>query len=314
MFDYTHPIIDTKFLITSNEMSRVCSIAMDRVFMRRTGVIFYGPARLGKTECCKALKECLSKYSPRAYLNWLVAVNREGQQYTNIALQLAKLEGYKKHSRDTRLDVLDFLANKLVLRVKERGCNQYVCLIDEFQRLKGTDLYQLADLYNLLDQQNIKMTVVSFAMPEVVLLREEFFCSEQHQIIARFMSELIEFKGCTGVSDLEAIFKGYDLFTEYPEGSGVSFTRAFLPKAFSVGFRLEDYTEIFWDAMNSYASGAYVRNLPMEHVLSALKYILVGFSSKDVEGLTLSELDISAAIEASSFREFCKVGGQVAKR
>ncbi|MDR0212274.1 MAG: hypothetical protein LBJ33_24320 [Pseudomonas putida] len=305
-----HPVIDTNFLLASNEINRICKIAMDKIFMRRTGVIFYGPSRLGKTGCSCVLQDCLSKYSPKVYCNRVVVVNREGQKYTNIGLQLATLEGYQKKSRDTRWDVLNYLTDRIIVRVREHGCNQYVCIIDEFQRLKGGDLYQLVDLYNLLDQESVKMTVVSFAMPEVVDLREELFGIEQRQIISRLMSELIEFKGCSDVKDLAVILRGYDLQTEYPEGSGISFTCSFFPTAFASGFRLESYCELMWMCMNSYASGVYVKNLPMEHILATLRYLLNSYSENDSEDFKLSESMVCEAIEASSFKDFCKVSGR----
>ncbi|MDT4874160.1 hypothetical protein FQZ97_1094440 [compost metagenome] len=98
------------------------------------------------------------------------------------------------------------------------------------------------------------------------------------------------------------------MFTEFPAGSGISYTKGFLPKAFAGGFRLERCAEMFWDVMNSYASGPYVNNLPMAHVLMSVSDILIKLSAKDSEGIILSKAQIASSVELSSFKAFCKTG------
>lgn len=71
----------------------------------------------------------------------------------------------------------------------------------------------------------------------------------ERQIIARFLSEPLAFDGRTSVEELKEILKEilktFDEGTEYPEGSGWSYTRFFLPQAFEQGFRLQTYASSF---------------------------------------------------------------------
>src|SRR3546814_1290838 len=78
----------------------------------------------------------------------------------------------------------------------------------------------------------------------------------QHQILARFLAEPIPFEGCISVDDFRKILRSYDVNSEYPEGSGLSYTRFFLPKAYQAGFRLTNYSEEIWDALLN-ALGSY---------------------------------------------------------
>jgi len=153
------------------------------------------------------------------------------------------------------------------------------------------------------------MTVVSFGMAEVLQLRDEFFASEQRQIIARFMSEIITFKGVTNIADFTNILKGYDEFAEYPENSGITFTRAFLPRAFEGGFRLENYARPMWDALSGCARGVYKNNLPMQHVLEMIKCILLRCAPNDREDLAISDEDIRFSVESSLLQDFCSING-----
>ena len=124
------------------------------------------------------------------------------------------------------------------------------------------------------------------------------------------MSEFIIFKGCSSVDDLTIILKGYDSITEYPPGSGITFTQAFAPMAFSSGFRLEKYAKPIWLALTGCAIGSYRNNLPMEHVLFSIKYILMWCSSHDRDGLILTDTQIMAGVESSSLQDFCTYSGK----
>src|SRR3546814_241168 len=108
-------------------------------------------------------------------------------------------------------------------------------------RLSDTDLEQLLAIHNALRMERISMTTVSFAQPEIKERVTGLMTRRQHQLIARFLSEPLIFEGCSSPQELEAILDAYDTRSEYPEGSGWSYTRFFLPDAYSCGFRLASY-------------------------------------------------------------------------
>lgn len=308
--DPDHPMVTTEFIVLTNEIKRVCEIAIDAVYMRRTGVVFYGASRLGKTQCAKTLEKKLARFMPRSYVLKVSVVNREGMKNTNIISQLAVILNVMITLRETRLSIFNKVASEIERHVKEKNCNQFTLLLDELQRIKSPDLYQLADLYNVLDNNHVKMTVVSFAMPDVLLVRADFARQEQRQIIARFMSDLIEFKGCTSLDDMKLILHAMDFKSEYPAGSNLSYTKGILPIAFSNGFRLETYASVIWQVLNESAHGAYKKNLPMEHILISIRYLYRICLEKEGVEFRLTIDDVRHAVFMSKISPFTMENGK----
>jgi len=306
--DADHPIFAREFTIFTGEMSRACALGVDAAFMRRTGLIFYGLSRVGKTYCIRALKSELSKFMPRTYVTQIEVVNRERQASNNIMLQLAIEEQCAAFVKGSVLQRLNATIEKIELRCKERNCNHWVLLLDEFQRLRNYDLYQLADILNVLERRGIKMTVISFAMPEVLRRRDEFRQKDERQIVSRFMSDLIEFHGCR-LNDLKTILHAYDVTSEYPVSSGVSFTRGLTPLSYLRGFRLESYCDLFWRVLNAHSLGAYKNNVPLEHVFISLNYILRFCAKNDGVEHALTERQFQDAVKMSRLKEFTMENG-----
>ena len=57
------------------------------------------------------------------------------------------------------------------------------------------------------------------------------------------MAEVVELKGICDSSDLRFIFEALDTKSEFPTGSGISFTAAYVPKGHSNGFRLAKHSD-----------------------------------------------------------------------
>jgi len=306
--DLDHPILSTYFWISTAQVSKICSLAEFKVLMRKTGVIFCGQSRLGKTKCCEIIEKTLKKTHPRTFVALLPAVNREGNSQATVIQQLAKLLGVSLSRSKTRLSVFLEVVDTITFHSLESRGNQFVLLIDELQRFGKDDFYQLADLYNSLDLKQIKMTVISFAMPEIIDKRAEFLQTEQRQIISRFMSEIISFKGIQSEEEIRIILKSYDDTSTYPEGSGITYTRHFMPIAYENGFRLEQLSNYFWIELNKLCSGFYIKNLPMEHFMMSVKYFLITAERHDpIPQIAIQGL-IKKSSEESNLAEFCKYG------
>ncbi|AYC33036.1 ATP-binding protein [Pseudomonas cavernae] len=308
--DLDHPILSTYFWVSTAQVSKICSLAEFKVLMRKTGVIFCGQSRLGKTKCCEIIEKTLRKTNSRSYITLLPAVNREGNSHATVIQQLANVLGVSLSRSKTRLSVFLEVVDTIVFNTLESRGNQFVLLIDELQRFGRDDFYQLADLYNALDLKQIKMTVISFAMPEIIDKRDDFLRTEQRQIISRFMSEVISFKGLQSEEEMRVILKSYDDISTYPEGSGITYTRHFMPIAYDNGFRLEELSKLFWRELNKLSSGFYVKNLPMEHFMMSIKYFLITAERHDPIPKSAIEGLIRKSAEESNLAEFCRFGSK----
>lgn len=305
-----HPVFTTDFTVITPALAEACSIGMDAVFMRRTGLVFYGLARVGKTRCVRMLQNKLSGFMPRAYVTQIEVIKKDRSYTSNIALQIGLAEGCEFKTRELAVPRFVRIVDVIALKCAERNCNQWVLILDEFQRLRVFDLHQLADLLNMLESKGIIMTLISFAMPNVSRLRKDVAREEDgSKLISRFMSDFIEFPGCRSASELELILETFDETSEYPKFSGISYTRSLVPTAYASGFRLAPYSKVMWDSLNAVALGAYRKNLPLAHVFMTIRYLLRHCIINDRPSLTLTRVNIDSAVAHTKLAEFTKLNG-----
>lgn len=305
-----HPVFRKDFTIATNAVSEASIIALEAIFMRQTGIIFYGLSRVGKTCCIKSIHAKARGFMPRAYMTQIEIIKQEGSHTNNIVEQLAKEEELVFLSKTLTVEKLGQMADMIINRCHEKNCNHWVLLLDEFQSLRVHDINTLFHLFNRLDRKGVTMTVLSFAMPQVFNQRDKLMeGGDNQQLIARFMSKLVEFKGCRNAHDLDVILKTYDDKSQYPLGSGEPYTQNFAPTAFKAGFRLTHYVQLLWQALDAGAVGAYKNNVPLEHVFLSIRYLLRYIASHDGSNLEITSELCADVVARSSLKEFCLLNG-----
>ena len=185
--------------------------------------------------------------------------------------------------------------------------SQFVLVLDEIQLLNDTDFEQLLVLHNVLDLKKIRMTTISFGQPEILHKVTSLLAKGQTQIIARFLSENLAFEGCSSLDGLKFLLNGYDENSEYPDDSGWTYTRFFLPLAFANGFRLKKYARKIWFALCKAMGSKSDKGVPMEHVCATIEYLLLAGRKLDCATYTLSDEEIEEAVEGSNLRTFSPI-------
>jgi hypothetical protein len=302
-----HPIVQREYTISTRMLMSAYAIVRDRVWTRRTGVVFFGPPRIGKTKCAEEIREMLAEEFPHAFVSITCARSilrpNDGHMFRLI------LEGLK-HVLAARPDPDRMLRNALTdieLELIKRNGSQYVHIIDEAHLLHDVDWQQLVIFQNALARKKIKMTTVSFAQPEIQHRRTALMAKKQTQIIARFLSEPLRFETCASMEDLSHLLESYDANSEFPERSGVTFTQFFVPNAYANGFRLATYAPDIWNTLELVAGNGLDRAMPMEHLCLLVEHLLLKLRREDCAGLHLSAENIEEAVEASNLATFCDV-------
>jgi hypothetical protein len=300
-----HPIREREYILPTPMMERTYKIIREVVWARRTGSVFYASPRTGKTRCAFGAKISLEAEFPKTFVSLLSARRTRQASASHMCRLILEAE---HHALSSRPDAALLFSNALAdieIKTKSKGGAQFVLLIDEIQLLNQLDLEQLFCFHNALELRKIRMTTISFAQPEIVHLRSALLASHDTQIIARFLSDLVHFEGCSSMKDLTRILESYDINSEFPDGSGWSYTRFFAPIAFKNGFLLERYADTIWSELNNANSGA--GTLPMEHTCLTVEYLLLQIWKRDCFDLTLSKKDISTAVLASGLQNFNSV-------
>jgi len=299
-----HPVLLREYRFETPMIGRSYAIVRERVAARRTGIFFYGPPRLGKTTCAEEILLLLTKEFPRSYV--LLISARDSQRPSDSHMFKLLLEG-QNHTLASRTDTSLLLRNiktDIQLEVGRRNGTQFVLIVDEMQLLSEMYLKQLLIFHNALSLIKIKMTTVAFAQPEIIDRWTALQTKNQSQIIARFLSEPLQFEGCSSIQELRSLLQLYDEHSRFPEESKISYTQFFFPEAFACGFRLANYTKKIWETLIKHVVSQPVSGLPMEHVCLTIEYLLLAYWKHDFTDFAFSEEDIDEAVEASNLRNF----------
>jgi hypothetical protein len=283
-----HPVRGGDYTLPTPMMQRTYALVRELVWARRTGTVFYASPRMGKTRCALAIRDLLRQEFPNVYVT-LLSTRPSGRPTTAHMLRLI-LEA-ETHALSRRPDADQLFGNAIAdIRVKAAriGARQYVLLIE-------------------LELQDLRMTAISFAQPEILHRRTSLLASNARQIIGRFLSNTLQFDGCASEDDFGALLCSYDQASEYPDGSGITYTQFFFPEAFRAGFRLEDSRRAIWEALRSAAGGDALQGVPMEHVCLTIDNLLLSLRRDDCPNFRLSSDDIGAAVSESQLKSFSDV-------
>lgn len=297
----THPLISKQAQIITPAFVWAVRLCLDRVAMRRSAVMFRGQSRVGKSRCAVFVAEQLKKQFPECHVVLHIALKRKDSR-PNLLRELCYSESiHPKERVDLRYHLVAHVESLLV----GQQAGQYILVIDEIQRLLPVDYFDLADIYNLLQVKNICMTLIAFAQPHIDEQITMINKRRDQQLIARFLTEILTYPGCRGVDELGVILNAYDTGSEFPSGSGTSYTAHFIPKAFSAGFRLALATESLWLELSASTSGNYTNNIPMDHLCESVLNLLLSLAAKDSTSMELDPHWVSEAVQKSNLRAFC---------
>jgi hypothetical protein len=151
---------------------------------------------------------------------------------------------------------------RLTLRIRQAascsGSGMVLLFCDEAQRYNDNEYEWLRDVHDALDRQQIKLFTFLVGQQELVAQKTAMQVAGKTQIVARLMVEDLAFYGIRNARDVATCLNGYDQ-TAYPEGSGWSFTRFYVPQAFDAGYRLINDADVLW---NAFEKAHHKANLP----------------------------------------------------
>jgi hypothetical protein len=131
-------------------------------------------------------------------------------------------------------------------------------------------------VHDALDRQQIKLFTFLVGQQELLARKTGLQIAGKTQIVARLMVEELAFYGIRNAEDVATCLDGYGQ-TAYPEGSGWSFTRFYLPQAFDAGYRLLNDADVLWQAFQTAHHKASLPGrleIPMESFVRAVEIAL----------------------------------------
>lgn len=265
----SHPVFRRTYncsTIQLEELARRVAACIDAGV--RQAVIF-APAGTGKTQGIRYLNKHLSAQFPEVGFAEMPA--------SSVLSALGRDRSFlEKHGME------------LVLRTRQRSV---VLWIDESHLLNPPAENGLRRLQDQLKELEIRLLTVLLGHPRVRIMNQKrvSYASDFPTFLSSVPTEEFELHGIRSATEIEHCLKTFDNDC-FPNDSGWSYTRFFLPRAYLNGLRLAahagDLWKVFVDADR--ATGMDTRTeVPMLYFARTIERALIEASTRDCENMSM---------------------------
>jgi hypothetical protein len=274
----SHPIETTRYLLPTSSIDKSYKAVLQWIENRVPGGIIYGKPRFGKTRGIQYLTRLLAEeFGVNLPIITLLCRDYKVPSELTFFEDLLRVTGHALYRSGRAAAKRDRLIEYLIEKVEFSSQNRLILFIDEAQKLHEQHYKWLIDVHNELDAHDIAMIVLLVGQDELVHQYSAYQQTQKTQIIGRFMVHRLQFHGIRSASQLNRCLEAYDVGSDYPEGSGWSFTRYYYPAAFNSGFRIKPYADLLWEAFrltrDEYGlPGKY--EIPMQYFCRTVEFAL----------------------------------------
>lgn len=312
-----HPLVTRDYsLFTPSINSMISGIARWLDDQMDGGVVF-GPSRFGKSSGVdnwlgSMLTERCGQSIP--LIIWSHSESTAaGTLYSNLLR--AASHGLAKAVRGSAQRKHQ-LIEKIVHLAFEGGGRFVVLVIDEAQGMTEREWLWLVEIHSLLEKERVRLTVISIASVQIFDQAIGLALTGGAHAAARFMLSQYRFSGIPSVEELEFVLMGYDSGTEWPNGSGISFTAGVAPTAWSNGFRMAECATLLWETMVNELPSGYSgpQEFPMKTIAQAGRNILLRIASGANPSMVISRDSLREIVTDCGHKQLMSIVGAVAPR
>lgn len=245
-----HPIILAKAVLPSPPIREVTQLVVSRARRNRRSLAFWAHPLAGKSSCIAALRNILPSHFRGCAIVLYEPSSKDTIAEGTLIEDILSSIDYAPKIQRTLAGKRDQLLRSLFVMASE-GRHLFL-IIDEAQNLMAKELGWLKRIVNWLIARQLKVTVVLFGQSELKSLHTTMQTAHS-DLVARFMSEFIEFRNLESAEDLRVTLAACDELSEFPLGSGWSYTEYLWPEAFASGFRLADCADVLFEEFRALA-------------------------------------------------------------
>jgi len=303
----SHPVLRSKIRLPTPSIRTAYEVLANTAFQRAPGCCFYAHPRFGKTEGITVLADQLTQSFPdmpifsvsaawHPRFSELTFMGELLTACTHVMASIGKVE--QRRAR---------LRNFMWTQAKTRNSDLIMLFVDEAQNWHEPELTTLRDLANELAMEHkVQLIAVLFGTPELTSLRTALIQSGRIDLIGRFMIQQYEFRGVLTPEDLVIIMSFYDdaEVSEYPAGSGYSYSQFLMRQAYASGWRLQSEIETLWGQykLAAQASGG-LNQVGMLWVADSIRRFFMASLEYDHPGFHGSVDDWKTAVAQSGFKD-----------
>lgn len=278
--DPKHPVARKDYGLFTPAIDEMVSTICVWLDNRVKGATVYGPSQFGKTNALTFWLRVLLAERMGGPVPMVIWSHQDGGSSSSPGMLYGKLlaaagQGAVGQRRSTSI------LHKLVERLVQIAClssDRYVVLvIDEAHSMSEREWRWLVQLHATLEGEKVQLCVISVAAFQFNDRPRTLALTGSAHVSARFMLHDWPFRGMRTPDELQFVLQGYDEDSEWPEGSGMSYTAGLAPRAFAEGFRIKNYSHQLWTALNALLPANYRGPIefPMQSITVAARQVLL---------------------------------------
>lgn len=265
------------------------------------GAIVWGVFRVGKTQAIRYLRANVNELLGSQIPTYLLSVmDMEPLTKNQFYQEMLHMLGYPLPDSGTAAKKRRRTIDALIELARAAQEHRVLLFVDEAQWLTEMLYRCLMDLHNQLKENDIRLIVILVGQPELMEQKEALRSARKGHLVGRFMTCTHRFYGVRDASDLRRMLWAMDVGSEFPAGSGVSYTEFFLPKAFLAGWRLERHANLIWacieNAMHKHEIPS-VAELPMQAIAALIRALVRDLAEQDCSDFELDEAAVIVVLE-----------------
>lgn len=316
--DQNHPVLKQSYAVYTPSMEEMITTIGNWIDQKVSGGYIYGPSRFGKSVTVKwyvrtVLEERFNNKLP------MVVWSRPDTSMTevefwNLLLLEAKFRFQFPDKLKKKIQARFLFKQHLITIARSARQNYVVLIIDEAHEVTLKEWKWLLGLQNELDKDGFHLTVFSIGSHQLGYQPSFYSRIGNAHIAARFFAVSARFHGIRNIKELRFILNGYDIDSEWPEGTGISYLKYFAPSAFENKCRLADQADELWMAFEELlplemrsSTKKSVMELPMLHLAITVEQLLRQLENgKDWESTT-SKINLLNIIKNTGFTLFMRL-------
>lgn len=280
--DPQHCIITNQYAIYTPPMHEMIQQIGDWIDQQRPGGYIHGASRLGKSRTIKwhladVLEERFHVILPLVVWNRRPDTHTSETGFWHQLLMASKFEFVSPTKPPKKIESFFLCKQRFIAIAKNSHRNYIILLIDEAQDLTLKEWKWLVGLQNQLDYEGFLLSIFSIGSHQLGYRHEYMASTGNAHIAARFMAANARFHGIRSAAEVQYVLNGYDVDSEWPSGSNISFLQHFSPENFKAGRQLSGSASVLWKALVELLpdSAKKYPEFPMQHIAKVIEAALL---------------------------------------
>jgi hypothetical protein len=247
----SHPVVIDEARIATTPVKLAYRTICSAIIHRDPGTCFLGKSRFGKTHTRHALGRMLPQAFPTTAFGSVTTKGHACFSERTLWAEWLRAFGHSIEGLNTADARQTACVNYVLEQAAATNGLTFVLMLDEAQNYREDEWHVIRDFSNSVADKGVRFLTVAFAHPLLMKVYTKLAAHDRTDLLGRFMNSLHDFHGLRFKEEVAELLRAYDDVSqsEFPSGSGISYSEFFLPSAFKSGWRLEREADAFFSAI-----------------------------------------------------------------